>query len=64
LILTSVCGNINNFLLEYKQNEMQNIKNVKMVVTSLKVPFQNFPEEKKETQSRIADLERSKLWMS
>jgi hypothetical protein len=36
-----------------------------MVVASLKVPFQNFPEEtelnKKESQSRIADLERSKL---
>jgi hypothetical protein len=47
---------------------MKNLKNVKMVVASLKVPFQTFPEEteldKKETQSRIADLERSKLWMS
>jgi len=65
LILPSVRGNINHFLLEYKHNEMQNIKNVKMLVALLKVPFQNFPEEtelnKKETQSRIADLERSKL---
>jgi hypothetical protein len=53
---------------EYKHNEMQNIENVKMVVACLKVPFQDFPEEteldKKETQSRIADLGRSKLWMS
>jgi len=39
-----------------------------MVVASLKMPYQNFSEEteldKKEIQSRIADLERTKLWMS
>jgi hypothetical protein len=47
---------------------MRNIKNVKMVVASLKVPFQNFPQEteldNKETQSKITDLERFRLWMS
>jgi len=50
------------------QQDAKNITNVKMVVASLKMPYQNFSEEteldKKEIQSRIADLERTKLWMS